>query len=768
MDKPFYSDLSTLPDDDGTLPEERDQMDAVVELDAEELEGIEDEGEQRQVGTSDFDDNLAEELDAKDSAGLGMTLRQFVEADLESRQGWERKLMAGMEIIGLEDVPSDSTAFDGAAMVNHPALAEAMVQFQARAMEELLPPTGPVKCIVLGQSTPEREEQRERVEDFMNYQLTEEDDEYYWDTDAMLFYLPFAGSAFKKVAVSPLTGTTRSRFIHAEDFIVPYSAKSLGGASRYTHRYTMSRNDYLRAVDNGYFIDADLPTSQGSGTEDDEHRELEDTSDDREQTYHQDDVVYTLCETHIDWEFDWETEGGKTSYKKPYAITWEWETGKVVRVVRIWDEKDPKCKRECWFVHEKYLPGLGFYGFGLLHIIGSLGRAASGALRAVLDGSLTASLQGGFKSRDARMAAEELAKSFYTPPFKEPSPALFKTLEMIINSIQRFSSTTEAMVGDASNTGPVGTTVALIEQGSKVFSGIHKRLHLAARQEFKLIAKSNSRYMEEDEYPYQTGDTEKRVLREDFDGRVDIVPVSDPNIFSSVQRIAIAQAVTQAVSENPDIFDRDDKVRAYKSLLKALKTPDAEEYLKGGAKKRLDPVSENQVLMTGGGANSYPEQDHAAHLAIHMHGLQTMMVQAAGDPDAEQRIMAMKAHIAEHQAWQYRLERSAELQQAVGVPLPPFDPSDTSSYEELPQDIENAIAVATAQALTPPPQPPEDGEEAGADAAAAREEDRKDMAAAREQERQDLKQRAELKRDGILTEEDDIEDGFREPPLIGA
>ena len=774
MDKPFFSTLTSGADEDGTTAEQRDQYPSEVEMDEVDLENIGEAEEKYDSKLGAFDDNLADRIDKNKSMALGMELKSFVEIDIESRQNWEQKLIDGLSIIGLTDVPEDRTAFDGAASVNHPALAEAMVQFQARAMEELMPPSGPVKTIIMGKSTPEREEQRERVENFMNYQLTEEDDHYYHDTDQMLFYLPYAGSAFKKVSVSPITGTTRSRFIRSEDFIVPYSATSLSDAPRYTHRYTMPRNDYLRAVDDGYFVDADLPISSGQYTNADEHRALQDQADQREQAMHPDDVVYTLCETHCDWEFEWENEGGTTKYKKPYAITWEWETGAILRVARIWDEKDPRCQREVWFTHFKYLPGLGFYGFGLLHIIGSLGKAASGALRAVLDGSMTASLQGGFKSRDARIAgdftftpgvwqdvdmtAEELAKSFYTPPFKEPSPALFKTLELIINSIQRFTSTTEAMVGDASNQGPVGTTVALIEQGSKVFSGIHKRIHYAARQEFKLIAKANFRYMEEEDYPYDVGGESQHVLKSDFDGRVDIIPVSDPNIFSSVQRIAIAQAVAQDVDANPDIYSREDKRKAHKALLKALKHPEAEEYLKSGASRRLDPVSENQVFMTNGGSKAYADQDHAAHLFLHapIHA-QLEAKAVAGDQEAGMAAQAIKAHMAEHIAWQYRLQVSMELEANTGIPLPAFDPLDPESYEELPIDVENDIAVAVAKMTTPPPPPPPPPDsEAAADQAMVREQERKDAAAIREEQRKDTKHMNEMRREGLIDDPEDI------------
>jgi chaperonin GroES len=771
MDKPMWSALSEGADEDGTTAMDRDMHPTEVDMDdlGEELE------ESEPAGPSEFDENLAAKLTPTDKASIGLDLKHKVEYDIQSRADWERKLVDGMSIIGINDVPTDRTAFDGAAAVNHPALAEAMVQFQARAMEELMPPGGPVKASITGKSTPEREEQRERVENFMNYQLTEEDDEYYSDTDNMLFYLPYAGSAFKKVAPSPISSMTRSRFIRSEDFIVPYSASSLYTAPRYSHRYSMSRNDYLRAVDSGYFIDGNLPESTGVSTEQDQHRELQDKSDERMDASPPDDTNYTFCETHCDMEFDWETYGNEKKFKLPYAITWEWETGTVIRIARIWGEEDADCKKEVWFTHHKYLPGLGFYGFGLLHIIGSLGRAAGGALRAVLDGSTTASLQGGFKSRDARIAgdvtftpgvwadvdmtAEELAKSFYTPPFKEPSPALFKTLELLVTGIQRFTSTTEAMVGDASNTGPVGTTVALIEQGSKVFSGIHRRLHQAARQEFKLIAKANFRYMEMDAYPYDVGGEERQILKSDFDGRVDIVPVSDPNIFSSTQRIAIAQATAQDVDANPDIYSRKDKIRAHKTLLKALRNPEVDEYLKEGQVKRMDPVTENQVFMTGGGGMAFAEQDHGAHVAVHTPILMQLEAKAQqGDQEAGMAYQALKAHITEHEAWDYRLRVSAELAAKTGIPLPPFDPADPESYEELPPDVENAIALAVVQLTTPPPPPqaPEGGE-AAKDEAASREQDRKDMASVREQQRKDAAHKAELRRDGI--EEDPVEEG---------
>jgi chaperonin GroES len=725
-----------------------------------------------------FDQNLVDNIDDMDRFLIGQRLREFYDVDIGSREQWERKMEQGLEMLGLDEVPIERTAFEGASQVNHPALAEAMVQFQARAMEELLPPTGPVKCIIAGKETDDREEQRERVEDYMNYQLTEEDDQYYWETDSMLFYLPYAGSAFKKVATCPITGLTRSRFVRGVDFVVPYSATSLKSAPRYSHVYTMPENDYRRAVDNGYFLDAPLSRTSVEDTEGNQHRVIEDQADDRDANSHPDDIVYTFVETHIGWHFDWEKQGGKKKYKKPYVITWEYSTGQVVRVQRLWAEDDPKCEKEVWFVHYKYLPGLGFYGFGLLHMIGSLGKAASGALRAVLDGSMTASLQGGFKARDARIAgdfifqpgvwqdvdmtAEELAKSFYTPPFKEPSPALFNTLELLVDGIQRFASTTEAMVGEGPSNGPVGTTVALIEQGSKIFSGIHRRLHLAARQEFKLISESNYRYMPSDEYPYDVAGEPRKVFREDFNGTIKIIPVSDPNIFSSTQRIAISQAVLQAIGQAPDVFDRKSKVQAFENFFKSLKVPQWEDYFPDVTDRHMDPVTENQSMLGGMSAKAFADQDHQAHIAVHANLVTEIQSLAQQNPQIAQKLLpVIEAHIVEHYAWNYRLRISRELEQKTGIPLPLEDPTEVRHWQPLPINIENAIAQAVAKFVAPPmpapPAQPNDPKMAEAQAkirrddmlaqGKARREDALAQAAIR---RKDIEKGADLRRNGYI------------------
>jgi hypothetical protein len=769
--------------DDGTRVE-FNEGGITVELEGSEAAAA-DAGERKEDG---FDDNLCDKLSEPERVGLGHQLREYVEIDLEARAQWEQRMVEGLQIIGLEDIPEDAVAFEGAARVTHPGIAEAMVQFNARAMEELMPPEGPVKCGVIGESNEDLEARAERVEDYMNYQLVEEDDEYYTETDDMLFALPYAGSAFKKVAIDPVTGRTRSRYVPAADFIVPYFAKSLKTAPRYTHRYTMPLNIFKRSVASGYFMDADFPTGHNTNMGSQAGKRLEDKSDDRTEATHQDDQVLTFCEMHTEWEFKWEDKGSK-DFKLPYAITFEWETGKVVRIVRVWAEEDEKCQKDVWFTHYKFLPGFGFYGLGYLHLIGSLGRAASGALRLLLDGAATSSLQGGFKSKEARMAgqvtfspaewkdvdmtAEELAKSFYTPPFKEPSPALFKTLEILINGMQRFASTTESMVGDASNTGPVGTTVALIEQGSKIFSGIHKRIHAAARREFKMIAYSNYRYMDVEQYPFQVRGNERNVFRADFGPAIDIVPVSDPNIFSSVQRIALAQAVKQMVdTDQKGVFSMKDARRANKQMLRALRVPDWDDYMKGGDAISLDPVSENEAILHGMPVQVCRPQDDDSHLQLHNQFKDELMNM---DPMIQQQAMpALMAHIAAHLGQAYRKRMDLQLQQSTGIPLPPFDPNNAENNEELPPDVENQIAQAVARYVPPPPPPappPQAGQppqsEGSKDEMASREADRKDMLAQREADRLDAAKAAELKRDGLISDVPAPPQGALPPPAAG-
>jgi hypothetical protein len=715
-----------------------------------------------------FDENLAEKLDQGERTALADDLLTKIDTDEESRRDWVDRMAKGLEIIGVKDVPDDDVIFDGASQVNHPMILEAMVQFQSRAIEEAFPPGGPVKTMVVGEETEETQQQSERVQQFMNYQLTELDERHFWDTDSMLFYLPYAGSAFKKVTYSHLDEFTVSRFVKAHDLIVPYDATSLEDAPRITHRYELARRDYETLVAEGHLLELTQEPAQTIETE--SGREFSDAADQRDVSRDdEDDTPLSINEVYLYHKFPWDDEDEPP---KPYVVVIEKNTSEILAIRRNWEPDDRLKRKVINFVHYKYLPGLGFYGFGLIHLIGSLGRAASGALRLILDGSVTASLNGGFRSKEMRGAsgeirfkpgvwqdidvpAEELAKGFYSPPFKEPSPALFNTLQILLDTSQRFMSTTEAMTGDQSNTGPVGTTLAIIEQGSKIFSAIHKRMHVAARREFKLIARFNHLYME-DEYPYKLAGEDRYVMRDDFDDRIDVIPVSDPNIFSNTQRIAIAQAVLELINGSPGVYGEEAVRKAHLGMLRALRVPEPEEYLPERKEKRLDPVTENQLMLTGQhGVSAFPEQDHDAHIAVHQMFAQEMA--AMGDEQLIAQLMpALQAHLAEHMAHAYRFR----VEQQLGIPLPPADWQNMSQQEDMPVELDNAVARAVAMNIAPP-EPPQEEEEGVSpeDEAmmegqvkltqAANEEQRRDMQTAAEQRRKDLAALAELKRRAV-------------------
>lgn len=681
--------------------------------------------------TGDHDENLAVYIKASNRIALGTRISDWVDEDEESRRGWKRRLKEGLEIIGVEEIPTEAGAFDGSSTVTHPGIAEAMVRFQANAMEELFPAEGPVKTKVVGKSDSEREEQALRVQEFMNYQLVEEDDEYFDHTDQLCMYLPYSGSAFKKVYYDQTEEMALSRFITAEDLVVPYDATSLKTCPRYTHKYKLYGNEVNSRIVSGEFLDTSQLDPQGTdvrGSVGSDDEEIEDISDNREPFRAEEDVVYQIYECHAELIFDEfdepaTTEVGTHRVALPYVVTVESVSGEVLAIRRLWREDDERRKKRVHFIHYKFLPGLGFYGWGYLHIIGSLGKAASGALRALLDGSATASLQGGFKSKESRIAgefvftpgvwkdvdmtAEDLAKSFYTPPFKEPSPALFKTLELLVTGIQEFASTTEAMTGGGDNKGPVGTTLALIEQGSKIYSGIHKRMHKAARFEFKLLAQLNFEHMPEDGYPFEVNGADRRIMAEDFDGRVDILPISDPNIYSNIQRVAKAQGILELIKEDPELYGLEQRRQAHKDMLRALRAPDVDSLLPDTSVKRLDPVTENQLLLTGGAVSAFPEQDHESHIQAHTLFQQEVQGMGLDEMMLQQAMLNMHSHLTEHHAHAYRLR----IEQELGTQLPDTDFKDIE--EDVDIELDNAVARAVANSIAPPPpaQGPEPSEE---------------------------------------------------------
>lgn len=717
------------------------------------------------TASGEFDENLAEAMEPTERLRLGERLSELVRVDLESRSDWEKRITQALEILGLKNLNGEDLPFNGAADMTHPAIGTAVTNFQARAIEELFPATGPVKSIVVGTSDTDREDQADRVTNYLNYQLTEQDQRYFWDTDQMLYYLPIDGSAFKRIGYCPQSKMTKARLVKARDLIVPYDANSLEDADRYTFRYTVTKHELARKVASGEYVE-DHQLDEDSLAPTTDQKEFEDVADNRQESYHEDDSSWLMYEMHAELDAEeaksFDPLAKDCEHSVPYVITFDSDSNDIVSIRRNWNEDDDSYKKVIHFVHYKFLPGLGFYGFGYLHVIGGLGMAASGAVRALLDGAATASLQGGFKSKEAKMAgefvfspgvwkdvemsAEDLAKSFYTPPFKEPSPALYKTLELMIAGVEKFTSTTEAMVGDtdAKNT-PVGSILAVIEQGSKVFSAIHKRLHQAARLEFKLIARSNYLYMPE-EYPYRVQGEERVIAREDFDSRVDVIPVSDPNIFSNTQRIAMCQAVLQLMESKPDLYSDQAWRAAHKSLLKALKVPDIEEYLKDRKVKRVDPVTENQLVISGTGIQAFPEQDHDAHIQVHMMWLQEIQGLPMEPGMLQAVMMALQAHMAEHYGYAYRQRIEAQL----GTPLPAFDFANYDANEDMPAELDMMVARAVAQHVQPPQLPPSEEEIAAQESAG--EEERKNAAAAADIERKNAATSAEIQRKDAAAE----------------
>lgn len=639
--------------------------------------------------------NLADSMRPRDKAALADKVLEWVESDRQARKPWVDRFEEGLKQLGIIKLPeSERAPFKGASTVVHPLLIEHCVQFQARALKQLYPPQGPVKVGVLGRKTAELEAQAKRCEDFMNYQVTVLDKTYFWDVDQMLFWLPVVGSTFKKsYPDEDSPAFIRSVFVKADDVLIPYTATSLQDASRITHRFECSHAQMLRWQRKGLYSSAVmLPEPMDTGPT--EIRSSLDAADQRERIIPDGDAPHINYECHCEYMIEGDEEF-------PYIVTVEEATRSVIGVRRNWRENDLKRRKRLWFTQYRYLPGLGAYGFGAIHLMGGLGDATTGTLRSLLDSAAFATMQGGFKSKDAKlpsnvvlepgvyqdceMTSEELQKAFYTPPFKEPSPAMPRVLELLIEAGRRFGSTTEALVGDAKNTGPVGTTVALIEQSSEVFSGIHKRLHVAFGEEFQIRADLNGEYLP-DEYPYTVGEGGRNVLRQDFDDRVDVHPVSDPNIYSSTQRIAIAQGELQLAQSAPQMYDT---YEAHKRMLSALRSADIDVLLPNPKDvPPSDPVSEGSYLLVGRPIRAYQEEDHSAHITVHQAQLASFQANAL----TQAAVGPMQAHIGEHLAFAYRLQ----MMQAMGVLLPPIDFLSKHREQTLSQEVENEIAVRAA------------------------------------------------------------------------
>ena len=672
-----------------------------------------------EVDDAQFDINLAETIDERELARKAQELVSYYENDRAARSEWEERYKEGLKTLdpdGGLDEGEDERGTRGLSIVVHPLIAEAATQFNAKAIAELYPSGGPVKSVIIGTPDEEIEEQGRRVREFMNYQITQEMPEYFPDLDQMLFHLPLIGHTFKKVWWDANMDRQCSQFVKAEDFVVAPESKDLYTSPRYTHVIRMPKNDFNRYVKNGYY----LPTKYGGDDSIDPSGDIIGEIEGVDKYDDSNDNVMTLLEMHVYDLFDGidgeEMDDGETDDNAvaiPYVITIDYDSQNVVAVRRNWREEDELKKRRDWFVSYKFLPGLGFYGFGLYHMIGGLGKAATGSLRALLDSAAFSNMQGGFKLRgrvqggdmqispgefvDLDSTVDDVNKAIMPLPFKEPSGSLFNLLGFMVDAGQRFASTADLNIGDVNPNAPVGSTVALIEQGSKAFSAIHKRLHYAQGQEFKLLAALNAENLP-DEFSFSQAGAAEIIYRADFDDRIDIVPVSDPNIFSTAQRIAQAQAVLEMARSAPQLHDL---YAAYKRMYEAIRIPNIDEILKKPEEAiQMDPIDENMSVLYGKPIRAFPEQDHDSHIAVHMQFMQDPSL--AGNPGAKAMQPVLIAHIAEHIALLYRQRMEASIQMEM-PPMPNFRDPDFQFNEVDPQ-MDRLISQRAAQVVQAAPQ----------------------------------------------------------------
>ena len=655
---------------DNPINEEVDvEEEAVVTLPPEEgEEEITEETEQN------FYANLAEEIDDKALSQLASDLISEYNSDKESRKDWEDTYRNGLDLLGFK-YTKRTEPFRGASGVTHPVLAEAVTQFQAQAYKELLPADGPVRTQILGDETQPKQDQANRVKDFMNYQIMDQMKEYEPEFDQMLFFLPLSGSTFKKIYYDDLLGRAVSKFIPAEDLVVPYSATSLDDAEAVIHIIRMSENELKKQQVAGFYRDVELGTPPVTQNQlQDKKLELEGISKDGQEDQ------FVLYEMHLDLDLegyeDVKEDGEPTGIKLPYVVTVLESNNKILSITRNYKAEDPLKKKINYFVQFKFLPGTGFYGFGLIHMIGGLTRTATSALRQLLDAGTLANLPAGFKSRGIRVRDDaqplqpgefrdvdapggNIKDQFTTLPFKGPDQTLLQLMGIVVNAGQRFASIADSQVGDMNQAAAVGTTVALLERGSRVMSAIHKRLYVGLKQEFKLLAEVFKSYLPA-EYPYDVPGASRNVKVSDFDERVDILPVADPNIFSQTQRISLAQSQLQLAQSNPRIHNL---YQAYRSMYDALGVKNINAILPPPAQPMpMDPALEHIMAMSMKPYQAFPGQDHKAHIDSHLNFMR--LNQTQNNPGA---MAALQKNILEHISLmsqeQVQLEFVEELQE---------------------------------------------------------------------------------------------------------
>ena len=654
-----------------------------------------------------FDANLAEFVDDSELTRISSDLVNEIEEDMSSRQDWEDTYKRGIELLGM-NYEERSQPFEGASGVVHPLLAESVTQFQAQAYREMLPAGGPVRTQVMGADTPDIALQAQRVKDYMNYMITYEMEEYDPETDQMLFYLPIIGSTFKKIYFDPLLQRAVSKFVHAEDLVVPYGATDLLTSPRTTHVIRMDKNEVLKLQLSGFYRETDIDGNMES----DDYSEVQESVDKAQgvQMSGSGSEEVTLYEVHTSLDLegfeDMKADGEMSGLKLPYIVTIVESTGEILSLRRNYSQDDPMMRQLQYFVHYKFLPGLGFYGFGLTHMIGGLSQASTSILRQLIDAGTLSNLPAGFKARGARIRDEDeplqpgefrdidaagmdIRQSLMPLPFKEPSQTLYSLLGSLIESGRRFASMADAKVGEMSGESPVGTTMAIMERGTKVMSAIHKRLHYSQKIEFKLLANIFARNMAS-MYPYAVPGAPPEIKQQDFDDRIDVLPVSDPNIFSMSQRIALAQTQLQLAQSNPEIHGGPQGLyQAYRKMYEALGVTNIDSVLPVPPQPQpMNPAKENQEALRNQRLQAFPEQNHAAHIEAHLAMLSTPVAQANANI-----IMTIQGHISEHIA----MMSESQAQQEIMAELSPEAQMMMQQNPQMAQQVQNEVQNRAAE-----------------------------------------------------------------------
>ena len=647
---------------------------------------------------ADFGDNLADTMEESDLSELASELISSYEDDRSSRSEWETTYTDGLEMLGIK-LENRTQPFEGSASVTHPILSEAVVRFVSQSIMEIFPSSGPVRTQMVGSHNEEKHKQSLRVENYLNFLLTEEIPEYRTETEQLLFQLSLAGSAFRKVYYDPYLKRPTSVFVPAEDFVVSYATTDLMNSPRYTHVMEKSENFVRKLQISGFYRDVDL--SEGDTDDGDIKTKYDELTGVTEVS---ENDLRTILEIHAEIDLkgyeDEGDDGEATGILLPYVVTIDKTSNTILSIRRNYNQDDPLRKPNQHFVHYKFQPGLGYYGFGLIHLIGSIAKSSTSILRQLIDAGTLANLPAGFKARGLRIKGDDtpispgefrdldlpsgaIRDNIMPLPFKEPSPTLAQLLGNLVDEGRRFASIADLSIGEGNQEAPVGTTLALIERSMKVMSAVHARLHSSLRRELKLLASIIGSSVES--YPYE----EEGSPLEDFDERIDIIPVSDPNATSFAQRMMQQQAAMQVASQAPQLYDMRE---LHKRFLETAGIKEVEKVLPNKAEiPPYDPVSENARMMSGGPIKVFSYQDHEAHISAHMSLMQDPSMQQ--NPMGKMIQQAVSAHISEHMAHKYR----NEAEKLIGQQLPPLD---VQGGKGMPEEMEQQIANKAAQAAS--------------------------------------------------------------------